>query len=126
MRAVDTNILVRLFVADDPKQTARARRFIGNGAWVSHLVLAETIWVLVSFYSLGREEVAAAVETVLSNKSFTVQDREVAADALSIFRQHRGVNFSDCLILSTAFKHGHTPLGTFDTKLSKVDGATLI
>lgn len=126
MRAVDTNVLVRLFVADDPKQTSQAINFIGNGVWVSHLVLAETIWVLASFYSLDRESQARAVEMVLSNKSLTLQDRDVVADALSLFLRHRGVKFSDCLIISTARKRGHTPLGTFDVKLAKIEGAASI
>lgn len=126
MHAVDTNVLVRLFAADDPKQTARAIRFIGNGAWVSHLVLAETAWVLASVFSLDRDTLARAVETVLSNKSLTVQDHDVVADALMLFRHHRGVDFSDCLVLSTTRKHGHKPLGTFDAKLAKIDGAALV
>lgn len=126
MRAVDTNVLVRLFVADDPKQTSQAINFIGNGVWVSHLVLAETVWVLASFYSLDRDKLVRAVEMLLSNKSLTLQDRDVVDDALSLFRRHRGVKFSDCLILSTARKAGHTPLGTFDAKLARIDGAALV
>lgn len=126
MRAVDTNLLVRLFVADDPKQTARAKKFIGAGAWISHLVLAEALWVLASFYGLDRNALSRAVETLLSNRLLTIQDEEAVADALSMFRSHKGVNFSDCLILATARKHGYTPLGTFDAKLGRLEGATLI
>ena len=48
MRAVDTNVLVRLVARDDAKQIAAAESFIERGAWVSHLVLAETTWVLSS------------------------------------------------------------------------------
>jgi predicted nucleic-acid-binding protein len=126
MRAVDTNVLVRLFVADDAKQTERAFHFIGTGAWVSHLVLTETIWVLSSFYSLNRASLVRGIETVLSNKSLALQERDVVADALELFREHKGVDFSDCLIMSTARKNGHTPLGTFDAKLARIDGATLL
>lgn len=115
-----------LFLADDAKQTARAINFIGSGAWISHLVLAETVWVLTSVYSLDRDVIARAVETLLSNRSLTLQDRDVVADALSLFRRHRGVDFSDCLIVTTAHKHGHTPVGTFDVKLAKIDGAFLV
>ena len=52
MRAVDTNVLVRLIVRDDPAQVDRAEAFVARGAWVSLLVLAETIWVLKSVYGL--------------------------------------------------------------------------
>jgi predicted nucleic acid-binding protein len=78
--------------------------------------------VLASFYSLDRDKLVRAVEMALSNKSLTLQDREVVAAALGLFQRHRGLKFSDCLILSTARKHGHTPLGTFDAKLGKLDG----
>jgi len=126
MHAVDTNLLVRLIVADNPKQTTRAKNFIGAGAWVSHLVLAETLWVLASFYQMDRDSLMRAVEALLSNKLLTIQDRESVSDALSLFRGHKGVNFSDCLILSIARKLGHTPVGTFDAKFARLDGATLI
>lgn len=39
MRAVDTNLLVRLLVRDAPEQVKQAEAFVGSGAWGSHLVL---------------------------------------------------------------------------------------
>ena len=53
MRAVDTNVLVRLMTRDDAKQAALADEFIERGAWVSHLVLVETTWVLSTVYELS-------------------------------------------------------------------------
>src|SRR5262249_23917630 len=50
VRAVDTNVLVRLIALDDAKQLAAAERFVEAGAWVSHLVLIETTWVLDSVF----------------------------------------------------------------------------
>jgi predicted nucleic-acid-binding protein len=50
MRAPDTNVLVRLITRDDKQQVAAADAFIASGAWVPHLALAETIWVLASVY----------------------------------------------------------------------------
>ncbi len=46
MRAVDTNVLIRLITRDDPRQVTAAESYVARGAWVSHLVLAETVWVL--------------------------------------------------------------------------------
>jgi predicted nucleic-acid-binding protein len=43
MRAVDTNVLVRLVTRDDTDQAAAAEAFVANGAWVPHLVLAEAM-----------------------------------------------------------------------------------
>ena len=53
MRAVDTNVLVRLVTRDDTKQVAAAENFVARGAWVPHLVLAEATWVLTSVYERG-------------------------------------------------------------------------
>lgn len=52
MRAVDTNVLVRLVTRDDPKQVAAAESFVHRGAWVSTLVLMEATWVLTAVYDL--------------------------------------------------------------------------
>jgi len=70
MRAVDTNVLVRLMTRDDVKQVAFAEAFVANVAWVPHLAIADATWVLGS-----------------------------------------------------ARKAGHTPLGTLDRELGKIDGA---
>ena len=53
MRAVDTNILVRLATGDDARQTEAAEAFVASGAWVPQLVLVEAMWVLASVYDLG-------------------------------------------------------------------------
>ena len=58
MRAVDTNVLVRLATRDDARQTAAAEAFVSKGAWVAHLVLAEAMWVLDSVYALKPAEIA--------------------------------------------------------------------
>ena len=62
MRAVDTNVLVRLVTRDDAKQVAVAEAFVARGAWVPHLVLAEATWVLTSVYDRRPEDIATAVE----------------------------------------------------------------
>jgi hypothetical protein len=60
MRAVDANLVVRLVVRDDPEQVELAEKFISSGAWVSHLVLVETIWVLDAVYERTAEHIATA------------------------------------------------------------------
>lgn len=123
MRAVDTNVLVRLATRDDAEQTAAAEAFVAAGAWVSHLVLVEAMWVLSSVYDLGSERIATAVEMLLNHRDLTVQDADTVAAALEHSRQHRAGGFSDCLILEAARRTGHLPLGTFDRDLAKLDGA---
>ena len=123
MRAVDTNVLVRLITRDDARQVSAAEAFVHPGAWVSHLALAEALWVLGSVYERGPAEIATAVEVLLNHQTLTVQDREVVLAALDQFRKTPRVGFSDCLLLEVGRKAGHVPLGTFDRDLARVSGA---
>ena len=120
MRAIDTNVLVRLLVRDDLKQVRLAEEFVSKGAWVSHLVLVETLWVLDAVYSRSAEQLGHAVEMMLNHANLTVQDADVAASALAIFRSRPSLGFSDCMVLEIARKSGHLPLGTFDEGLAKL------
>lgn len=123
MRAVDTNVLVRLVTRDDPRQVAAAEAFVAAGAWVSHLVLAETTWVLDAVYELGAAEIATAVDMLLSHTHLTLQDADTVAAALVHYRDRPALGFSDCLILEVARKAGHLPLATFDRELGRRAGA---
>ena len=123
MRAVDTNVLVRLVVRDSPEQVRLAESFIASGAWVSHLVLAEAMWVLDAVYDRTPEQIAGAIDMLLNHKDLTIQDAEVVTTALEHFGKRPALGFSDCLVLEIARKAGHTPLGTFDRDLAKLDGA---
>ncbi|MGH8238848.1 MAG: PIN domain-containing protein [Steroidobacteraceae bacterium] len=123
MRAVDTNLVVRLIVRDNPEQVVAAETFIAKGAWVSHLVLAETLWVLDAAYERSAEQLATAVEMLLNHKALTLQDADVVVAALDLFRARPTIGFSDCLVLEIARKAGHLPLGTFDKALAKHSGA---
>lgn len=123
MRAADTNVVVRLLVGDDARQTAAAEAFVAQGAWVSHLVLAETAWVLAANYGKKPAEVVSAIEMVLEHGAIAIQDADLVVRALARFRAHPRLGFPDCLILETARKAGHLPLGTFDRELAKIEGA---
>jgi predicted nucleic-acid-binding protein len=122
VRAVDTNVLVRLVTRDDAKQVAAAETFVTRGAWVPHLVLAEASWVLTSVYDRRPEEIASAVEMLLNHQHLTLQDSEAVAAAVVSFRRRPALGFSDCLVLEVARKAGHVPLGTFDRDFSKLAG----
>ena len=123
MRAVDTNVLVRLLVRDDPVQVAAAEDFVSSGAWVSHVVLVEATWVLESVYSAPHRRIATAVEMLLEHRDLSIQDPDVVAAALAQFRKRAKLGFSDCIVLEIARKAGHLPLGTFDRSLAKAAGA---
>jgi predicted nucleic-acid-binding protein len=124
MRAVDTNVLVRLLARDDPKQAAAAESFVAGGAWVSHLVLAETTWVLSTVFSRTSVQIGAVIAQLLEHEALVVQDPDVVALALTLLEKKPALGFSDCLILETARKAGHMALGTFDRDLGRLDGVT--
>ena len=123
MRAADTNVLVRLVTRDDERQLAAAAAFVQNMVWVSHVVLAETVWVLQRAYRFDSARIASAVDIFLKHETVTLQDADVVAAALDHYRGRTKVGFTDCLVLEIARKAGHLPLGTFDRDLSKIDGA---
>ena len=123
MRAVDTNVLVRLLSRDDLRRAGAADAFIVPGAWVSILALAEAMWVLASVYERSAAQIAKALEMLLYHEHLSIQDPDVVAAALDLFRERPSLGFSDCLLLQLARKAGHLPLGTFDRSLAKVEGA---
>jgi predicted nucleic-acid-binding protein len=120
MLAVDTNILVRLLARDEVKQAKLADQFVANGAWVSHLVLAETLWVLKSAYNRSPSQLTAVIDILLVHESLVLQDADTVSAALTHFQSKPALGFSDCLVLEIARKAGHIPLGTFDKALSKL------
>ena len=122
MRAVDTDVLVRLIARDNPGQVASAEAFIREGAWISMLALAEAVWVLGAVYDLSPQRQIAAVEMLLNHRELVVQDAETVTAALELFRARPGLGFSDCLLLHSARKAGHPPLGTFDRNLARIAG----
>ena len=123
MRAVDTNVLVRLITRDQQKQVASAEEFVAKGAWVSLLALAETTWVLSAVYGRRPEDIANALDMLLAHRHLSLQDPDVVSAALTHFRRKPTLGFSDCLLVEIARKAGHLPMGTCDRDLGKVDGA---
>jgi predicted nucleic-acid-binding protein len=126
MRAIDTNVVIRLIIRDDLRQAGAADAFVADGAWVSLVALAETAWVIRSVYGLSAPETAKAIELLLQHRNLAIQDPDVVIAALAHFRSRPALGFSDCLMVEIARKAGHSPLGTFDRALSKLDGAERI
>lgn len=93
-----------------------------HGGVTSHLVLAEATWVLTTVYERGPAAIATAVDMLLNHEHLTLQDSDAVAAAVAHFRGRPSLGFTDCLVLATARKAGHLPLGTFDRNLAKLDG----
>ena len=126
MRAIDTNVLLRLVVEDDPSQTAVAENFVRDGAWVPLLAVVEVVWVLSTNYRFKAHNIAGALEILLDHRQLTFQETDAVASALALYRDSPVPGFSDCLMIALARKAGHLPLGTFDRRLAKTEGTQLL
>ena len=113
MVAVDTNVVLRLVTGDDPAQTAVAQSVLSEGVWISHVVLAETAWALRAIYRLDHGEIARLLQMLLEIDGVTIQETDVAVEALEQYRRRPALRCSDCLILAIARKSA-LPLVTFD------------
>jgi predicted nucleic-acid-binding protein len=131
MIGLDTNILVRLFVEDDPKQTRLAERFIGERCspgtpgFIDRIALCETVWVLTSVYDYGRTAVANVVRELAASADIRLEDGEYVETALSIF-ERSSIDFSDALMAQVNRAKGCTTTATFDRKAARLGGFTLV
>ena len=113
MKAVDTNVLARLLLQDDPVQLALARTFIAQGVWVPATVLLELGWLLKSRYQFSRNGVAKALETLLDHPRISFADEDGLRSALVLFRN--AGDFADLVHLVEA--RGSEAFGTFDRNM---------
>lgn len=123
MTGLDTNVLVRYVVQDDPAQSAVATRLIENftaadPGFVSMFVVVEMIWVLQSSYKAGRPEIARVLETLLRSRELVVERAELVWQALRIFTRSEG-DFADCLIQRCGQAAGCDETVTFDQRASR-------
>jgi predicted nucleic-acid-binding protein len=116
MIAVDTNVAVRLLVADDETQANEARRlFETHEVWIGATVLLEAAWVLTSVYELSTTDAAAALKRLLGLPNVRVEDAGIVAAALDA--SAIGLDFADALHLLRA--PDDVEFATFDRSLAK-------
>lgn len=130
MIGLDTNILVRWFMQDDPVQSPKANALIGRltkeePAFVSVVTTAETVWVLERSYGLDDVDVVDAVEALLQAEGF-VMDRPEAVFAAKVALEERGVDFADALIAALGEDAGCGKTLTFDRKAARSPGFELL
>jgi predicted nucleic-acid-binding protein len=114
MVSIDTNIVVRLLVNDDPLQTARAvALFKANKIFIAKTVVLESEWVLRAVYGLDRKKVNAAILALISLEDVVVEDDAVLFTALEA--HSNGLDFADALHVSSSRRADK--FATFDTAL---------
>ena len=127
MIGLDTNVLARLFVDDDPQQAHKARTFVTqrcneeNPAFVDRVALCELVWVLASSHGYRRNEIASAIEKLLASPEIILEDEGLVRSALLTFKQH-GVDFADALIGEVNRARGCETTATFDRKAGRING----
>jgi len=131
MAALDTNVLLRLLMRDDPARLASAQRLVqervaaGETLFVSVTVALELEWVLRSRFELDKAAVLKLFSQLLSTLELQF---EAAATIEWALKQYKAAatDFSDCLHAAMALRAGEQPLWTFDRAAAKVDGAQLL
>jgi predicted nucleic-acid-binding protein len=127
---LDTNVLIRYVMQDDPKQSPKATRLIESlsleaPGFVSLVTLIEFVWLLVSCYDLTRQQIAEALDALLRAKELVVDRADQVMQAMRTFRAS-SADFADCLIERTASAAGCERTMTFDGSAAKGAGMTLI
>ena len=130
MIGLDTNVLVRYIMQDDPKQSPKATKLIesldgDNPGYITLVSVVELYWVLTASYELTGEQVAQALEAILRTKQFLVERADQVMRALRVFAEGKS-DFADCLIERSAAGAGCARTMTFDVGASKHAGMTLV
>jgi len=100
MKAVDTNLLVRILIGDDVLQTEQARAlFASEQIWIPKTVLLEADWVLRSAYGATRDFIRKAFRGVMGLRNVQIEDAPAVLEALRLGEQ--GVDFADALHLAS-------------------------
>lgn len=128
LRAIDTNVLVRFILADDEQQLASVDRLMEQEEgpfFVSHIVLAELVWVMKTGFRMRKDLLDAAISRIMASPTFEVEREWLVAKALAQFRSGRA-GFADYLIGAVAQEAGCRDTVTFDRKLEETPGFTVL
>jgi len=127
MIGLDTNVVVRLFVDDDPKQAELARNLVTgqcspeSPGFIDRVALCELLWVLSSAHGYSRAALANVVATLLESRDMRLEDDNLVQLALEDYRA-TNVDFADILIGHVNLARGCEMTATFDRKAAKLKG----
>ncbi len=131
MKAIDTNILVRFLVNDDPAQGQQVRQLFSGAErqrstyFVPLLVVLESIWVLASAYQVGRNELIEVFSDLLLLPVLEFEQRE-AVQAMLQTAGNDPPDLPDLLIAKSALRNGCDGIVTFDKKAARSDAFELL
>jgi predicted nucleic-acid-binding protein len=125
MIGIDTNILLRLWLNDDPAQNRRIDAMLAahgstpGSLLLTDVVLAEAVWTLKSAFEQDKQAQVIAVRSLLDETAFAFEDREAVAVALGLF-EGSTCGFADCLIVAKHARSGCEFSATFDKAMRKL------
>jgi predicted nucleic-acid-binding protein len=127
---LDTNVLVRYVMQDDPRQSARAARLVDSlsaddPGFIPVVALVELVWVLTASYGLDRPQVLTVLETLVRSKELVVDRADLVTQALNRYGAG-GADFADALIERIAAAAGCSVTVTFDAGAVKAAAMTLV
>lgn len=127
MIGLDTNILVRLWVQDDPRQAEAARAFVSEhgrvpgSLRVSDAAVLEAVWTLKSVYGYSRTQISTALQSLIDEPAYALADTECMLVALAGYRRS-SADFGDCLIAADNAAAGCEFTVTFDRTACRLPG----
>jgi predicted nucleic-acid-binding protein len=124
---LDTNVILRYLLRDEPTQAARAARELERDErfLIGTVVLCEVVWVLEAGYGFSRTEIGATLEKILATVQFEIEGKDLARAALDDFRGSTA-DFSDCLVGRRNRAAGAAETVTFDRSLRDLAGFRLL
>lgn len=130
MIGIDTNLLIRLAMQDDPVQCAKVDLFLASLSrrevgFISLVTLIESVWVLERRYRLPRFDIIRFVQELLDAPELKLEREEAVSQALRRFKGSTA-DFADCLIERVSHHAGCTHTLTFDIAASKSSGMVLL
>jgi len=131
MIGLDTNVLLRLLLADDEAQYRKARQIVATasgtvgGVLLTDVVLVELVWTLRAAYRRSKDEVVAALDALLAQPAFAFDDRDLVSAALEAYRSGPA-DFADYLLAARNAASGVSTTYSFDKALRGAAGVTVV
>ena len=130
MIGIDTNLLIRLAMQDDPVQCAKIDLFLASLSrhevgFISLVTLIESVWVLENLYHLSKSGIVRFVQELLDARELTLEREAAVSQALQRFKASHA-DFADCLIERVSHHAGCNCTVTFDKAASKSAGMVLL
>jgi predicted nucleic-acid-binding protein len=127
MIGLDTNVILRYLLQDDPKQTRQANQIVDRQlseqtpGFISLVTVLEIVWVLRSLLKQNPSQIASHLENLLTADSLEVQNEQQVFDAVFALKRGTG-DFEDALIGSLNTWAGCSHTLTFDQKAARLSG----